>query len=81
LGINIDIDYKIEQKENVDWIERYKASIEPIEVGRFYIYPSWYEPKEGKINIKIDPALAFGSGHHATKYSSLEALIDMFKPG
>ncbi len=27
LGINIDIDYKIEQKENVDWIERYKASI------------------------------------------------------
>ncbi len=80
LGINIDIDYKIEQKENVDWIERYKASIEPIEVGRFYIYPSWYEPKEGKINIKIDPALAFGSGHHATTYSSLEAIDRYVKP-
>jgi len=48
LGINIDIDYKIEQKENVDWIERYKASIEPIEVGRFYIYPSWYEQRRGR---------------------------------
>ncbi len=74
LGGNIKISYKMEIKENKDWIATYQNSIEPIEAGRFYIYPSWYEAKEGKINIKIDPALAFGSGHHATTFSCLEAI-------
>ncbi len=74
LGGNIEISYKMEQKANQDWIASYQNSIEPIEVGKFYIYPSWYEKKEGKINIKIDPALAFGSGHHATTFSCLEAI-------
>jgi len=74
LGGSIDIEYKIEVKENVDWIAQYQKSIEPIEAGKFYIYPSWYEAKEGKINIKIDPALAFGSGHHATTFSCLDVI-------
>jgi ribosomal protein L11 methyltransferase len=74
LGGTIDIEYKTEVKDNVDWIAKYQNSIEPIEAGKFYIYPSWYEAKEGKINIKIDPALAFGSGHHATTFSCLDAI-------
>jgi ribosomal protein L11 methyltransferase len=74
LGDAIDITYQIDIKESVDWIAKYQKSIEPIEAGRFYIYPSWYESKEGLINIKIDPALAFGSGHHATTFSCLDAI-------
>jgi len=75
----IEIKYTLEVKENKDWIKNYQNSIKPIEVGKFYIYPSWYEKKEGKINIKIDPALAFGSGHHATTYSCLEAISEIVK--
>jgi ribosomal protein L11 methyltransferase len=74
LGGSISIKYSMDIKENVDWIAKYQNSIEPIEAGKFYIYPSWYEAKEGKINIKIDPALAFGSGHHATTFSCLDAI-------
>ncbi|CAA6819216.1 MAG: Ribosomal protein L11 methyltransferase (EC [uncultured Sulfurovum sp.] len=74
LGGAIAIEYKMEEKENKDWIASYQNSIEPIEAGKFYIYPSWYEAKEGKINIKIDPALAFGSGHHATTFSCLDVI-------
>ena len=74
LGGTMDIEYKLEEKENVDWISAYQNSIEPIEAGKFYIYPSWYEAKEDKINIKIDPALAFGSGHHATTFTCLNAI-------
>ncbi len=81
LGNSIDIEYKIEQKDNEDWILNYQNSVEPIEVGKFYIYPSWYEKKEGKINIKLDPALAFGSGHHATTFSCLEAIEEFVKEG
>ena len=74
LGGIIAIEYKMELKENKDWIATYQNSIEPIEVGNFYIHPSWYEAKEDKINIKVDPALAFGSGHHATTFSCLDAI-------
>lgn len=70
----LEMSFTLEQKENSDWISAYKNSIEPIEAGAFYIYPSWYEPKESKINIMIDPALAFGSGHHATTASCLEMI-------
>ncbi|RRS31256.1 MAG: ribosomal protein L11 methyltransferase [Epsilonproteobacteria bacterium (ex Lamellibrachia satsuma)] len=80
LGDNIQMDFTLEEKENVDWIKTYQESIQPIEAGKFYIFPSWYKPKKGFINIKIDPALAFGSGHHATTYSCLEAISTYVKP-
>ena len=79
LGDSIPVDFKIEEKNNIDWIKKYQDSVTPIEAGKFYIYPSWFEPKADKINIKIDPALAFGSGHHATTYSCLEAISESVK--
>ena len=79
LNGNIDMDYTLEEKENQDWIKTYQNSIEPIEAGKFYIFPSWFEPKVDFINIKIDPALAFGSGHHATTFSCLTAISEYVK--
>lgn len=58
--------YALEKKKNEDWINQYRLGITPIECNGFYIHPSWYPKKENIINIMIDPALAFGSGHHAT---------------
>jgi ribosomal protein L11 methyltransferase len=81
LGGSIEMVYNLEEKENQDWIQKYKDSIEPIEAGKFYIYPSWYEAKEDFINIKIDPALAFGSGHHATTFSCLQAISEYVHEG
>ena len=76
---DIKMDFMLEVKENKDWIKTYQDSIEPIEAGKFYIFPSWYAPRENLINIKIDPALAFGSGHHATTFSCLEAISKYVK--
>ncbi len=70
-----------EEKENIDWIKSYQDSVQPIEAGPFYIHPEWYEPIEGKINILINPALAFGSGHHATTHSCLEAIGEQVRGG
>ena len=70
-----------EKIKNQDWIEKYKQSIEPVECGKFYIHPSWYEPREEKINIIIDPALAFGSAHHETTSSCLLAVSNHVKNG
>lgn len=61
-----EIDFKthISQKPNEDWVEKYKKGVKPVSLGNFYVRPTWEEPKNGSIDLLIDPALAFGSGHH-----------------
>jgi ribosomal protein L11 methyltransferase len=70
----IELNIELLEKENKDWIKSYQDSITPVEIDEFYIHPSWYEAKENKINILIDPALAFGSGHHETTSSCVKAI-------
>lgn len=76
-AINIECKINYEKKENIDWVREYQKSVKAIEIGNFYIRPSWEEKKENKIDIIIDPALSFGSGHHETTSSCIEA-IDEF---
>ncbi|WP_024790352.1 50S ribosomal protein L11 methyltransferase [Lebetimonas sp. JH292] len=77
----ISLNINVEKKSNIDWIENYKKSIKPIEIDGFYIHPSWYENKNDKENIIIDPALAFGSGHHETTRSCVKAINKYVKKG
>lgn len=70
----VDVETQISKKQNSDWIANYQESITPVEVASFYIHPTWNDPKEGALNIAIDPALAFGTGHHPTTASCLEAI-------
>ena len=50
-------------------------------VDKIYIRPSWEEPLNGVTNIIIDPALAFGSGHHESTNSCLQLLQKYAKSG
>lgn len=81
LGNEIILDTKLLIKENEDWIAQYRNSVQPLHVNDFYIHPSWVEGVEGKKNIIIDPALAFGSGHHETTYGCLLLLQNYVKEG
>ena len=81
LGEEVGITCTVEEKKNVDWIQQYQDSIQPIEAGEFYVHPEWYPPMEGKTNILVNPALAFGSGHHATTFTCLEAVSEYVRPG
>jgi ribosomal protein L11 methyltransferase len=74
LGEEIDVGMTLEKKRTEDWVEAYQRSVTPVEVGPFYVHPTWDAPKAGKANIAIDPALAFGTGHHPTTASCLEAV-------
>ena len=77
--IGISISSSLEKKENEDWIKRYQESVKATQIGEFYIRPQWEEPKQGKIDIIINPALAFGSGHHESTSSCLLALQNYIK--
>jgi len=81
LGKSIDIECVQTKKQNSDWVASYQQSIEPLAIDKFYIHPTWNEPNSELINIVIDPALAFGTGHHPTTASALKAISQYVKEG
>ena len=81
LCVNIECECNQKKLKANDWIKQYQQSIQPIEIEKFYIHPTWDKPSEKLINIEIDPALAFGTGHHPTTASSLRAISTYVKEG
>jgi ribosomal protein L11 methyltransferase len=50
-----------------DWVRKSQAQFPPVEIGkRLWIGPSWHAPPEGRIAVRLDPGLAFGTGSHPT---------------
>ncbi|HEX8920452.1 MAG TPA: 50S ribosomal protein L11 methyltransferase [Pyrinomonadaceae bacterium] len=72
-----------------DWLGEWKKSWQPARVGnRFLIAPPWSEISdgEGRIVIRIEPGMAFGTGTHETtrlclasieKYFTGESFLDV----
>lgn len=61
-----------------DWLAEWKRGLDPVRVGPFVITPSWrLDEVAGDDPIVIDPAMAFGTGHHATTRLCLERLLDL----
>lgn len=81
LAKQIDFEYTLNKLESNDWVKMYQQSITPLSIDNFYIHPTWDAPQNGAINIAIDPALAFGTGHHPTTASSLRAVAKYVKKG
>jgi len=72
--LNIDCETSLLKLKNEDWVNKYKEAVKSVEVGAFYIHPTWEPSKNDKLNIIIDPALSFGSGHHETTSNCLIAM-------
>ncbi|MEF3192455.1 MAG: 50S ribosomal protein L11 methyltransferase [Campylobacterales bacterium] len=81
VGEEVSCKVRVEERQNIDWIEEYKRSVLPVACGPFYVRPSWHEPQEGMIDLLIDPALAFGSGHHPSTCGVLQMIADCAKSG
>lgn len=80
LSTNIECECVQQKLQNSDWVEVYQKSIQPLVIDDFYIHPTWDDPNPELINIEIDPALAFGTGHHPTTASALRAISKYVKP-
>jgi ribosomal protein L11 methyltransferase len=65
--------------QQANWAEAWKEHYHPIAIGkRLMIIPAWLEsPSPGRIPIRIDPGMAFGTGTHPTTQLCLE-LIETF---
>jgi len=76
----------MEMREVVDedWLGEWKKSWQPVAVGeRFIVAPPWFEIPEhqGRLVIRIEPGMAFGTGTHETTRLCLTAIEKYFRGG
>jgi len=83
LNLDADLQIEISKKQNKDWLDEYKKGVAPVAVGKFYVRPSWCERSQDRalIDLLIDPALAFGSGHHESTNMCLALLSELARDG
>lgn len=69
--------------EDADWENNWKAFYKPMEIGRrLMVIPDWEDaPANGRVALRLNPGLAFGTGSHATTRLCLTALEQYVKPG
>ena len=69
--------------EDSDWENNWREYYKPIEVGeKLVVVPEWEEaPQDGRLPLRLDPGLIFGTGSHATTRMCLAALEKLSKPG
>ncbi len=70
--------------EDQDWMTVWKQNYQPLRVGKSWlILPAWLELPEGETRrvVRIDPAMAFGTGTHPSTQLCLLAIEDTIRPG
>ena len=69
--------------QDSDWENNWRQYYEPIEVGeKLVVVPEWLEaPEDGRVPLRLDPGLIFGTGSHATTKMCLAALERYAAPG
>ena len=66
-----------------DWENNWKQYYKPLPVGeRLVVVPAWEEADaDGRLPLRLDPGLIFGTGSHPTTRMCLEALERLSAPG
>ena len=65
-----------------DWETSWKQYYHPIEIGRrLAVSPSWEAYQSGRVTLRLDPGMAFGTGTHETTFLCLEVLEERVRGG
>jgi ribosomal protein L11 methyltransferase len=71
--------FVISELPETDWVAHVRRELAPVQAGRFFLYGSHDADKVpgDAIALRIDAAMAFGTGHHGTTLGCLKALDQM----
>lgn len=69
--------------QDEDWMAAWKKHYRPIEIGKkLVILPAWIEKMyPGRIPVRINPSMAFGTGTHPSTQLCLQLLEEVIQPG
>ena len=74
----------MENMEDADWENNWKQFYKPMEIGdRLIVIPEWESAgvPEGRVALRLNPGLTFGTGSHATTRLCLTALEKTIRGG
>ena len=67
-------DFAVSRIDDRDWVAQVRRELHPVHAGRFTVYGAHDAHRVGphRIGLKIEAAMAFGTGHHGTTRGCLE---------
>ncbi|MFZ6053227.1 50S ribosomal protein L11 methyltransferase [Halocola ammonii] len=73
----VELSFDIENVPDQNWNATWEENFSPIDVdGKCYIRAPFHEaPKEGVLDLIIQPQMSFGTGHHATTFLMAKKLM------
>jgi ribosomal protein L11 methyltransferase len=76
-------DFAISRIEHRDWVAQVRRELHPVHAGRFTVYGAHDSHRVGpeRIGLRIEAAMAFGTGHHATTRGCLLLIDDLARRG
>ncbi|MXQ08705.1 methyltransferase domain-containing protein [Alphaproteobacteria bacterium GH1-50] len=76
-------EFVVSEVPETDWVAHVRRELSPVEAGRFFVYGAHDADKvpEGRIALRIEAAMAFGTGHHGTTLGCLRALDRLVTEG
>lgn len=73
-----DIDYTVEDVEQINWNEEWEKNFHPINVdGICTVRAPFHEPTKAAYEIIIEPKMSFGTGHHETTFMMIQHLLKL----
>ncbi len=79
---NLESIITVRSIDDVDWIKSYQQSFESVIVDNIVIKSTWDQINYGdKLQIIIEPKMAFGTGHHETTQMCMMQMQSDIKPG
>lgn len=77
-----DLEASITPVEETDWSESWRDRIHAHELGALTVAPPWLaDGRDPATTIVIEPAMAFGTGEHATTRGVVRLMQDVIRPG
>ncbi len=76
-------DFSVSELPEVDWVAHVKRELKPVEAGRFFVHGAHDADRvpADAVALRIEAAMAFGTGHHGTTLGCLRALDRMVSAG
>lgn len=76
-------EFAVSEVPETDWVAHVRRELTPVSAGRFFVFGAHDADKVplGKIALRIEAAMAFGTGHHGTTLGCLRALDRLVSDG
>ena len=75
--------FAVSELPETDWVAKVRRELSPVVAGRFFVHGGHDADKvpDGSVALRIEAAMAFGTGHHGTTQGCLLALERLVAAG